>query len=160
MKSMVSTRRSFWYTIGWNLTAGSKVMTQRLNITEKTFDRVNIKRWVITFDPTVSYQSITYEIEGIDETVILIYNRLKPDGRIKSYDSSFEFYRQNFWLGKHQTLSHNFWSDRQLSVYNIWNRRYRRDGRFDIFQQKTDGRIKSYDLSFKHYRQNNWFGKT
>ena len=50
----------------------------------------------MAFDPTVSFQSITYEIEGIDETVVLIYYRLKPDGRIKSYDSSFEFYRQNF----------------------------------------------------------------
>ena len=45
----------------------------------------------MAFDPTVNFQSITYEIEGIDESAVLIYYRLKPDGRIKSYDSSFEF---------------------------------------------------------------------
>ena len=70
-------------------------MTHRLNFTKKTSDRVNIKRWVITFDPTVSYQSITYEIGGIDETAVLIYYQLKTDGRIKSYDLSFKHYRQN-----------------------------------------------------------------
>ena len=66
-------------------------MTHHLNLTEKTFDRVNLKRWVITYDPTVIFQSITYEIEGIDETAVLIYYWLQPDGRIKSSDSLFEF---------------------------------------------------------------------
>ena len=79
---------------------GSKVMTYHLNITDKTIDSANLKRWVITLDPTVSYKSITYEIESIDETAVLIYYQLKTDGRIKSYDLSFKHYRQNYWFGK------------------------------------------------------------
>ena len=67
-------------------------MTHRFNFTDKTFDRVNLKRCVITFDPTVIFQSTTYEIEGIDKTVVLIYYRLKIDARIKSYDLSFKHY--------------------------------------------------------------------
>ena len=43
----------------------------------------------MAFDPTVNFQSITYEIEGNDETAVLIYYRLKTNGRIKSHDSSF-----------------------------------------------------------------------
>ena len=161
--------------------------------------RVNLKRWVITFDPTVCFKPIRYHIERIGETVVLIYYRLKTDDRIKSYDSSFELNRQNFWirknlkrwvitfdpigsfwplpyqiegfddsyrvlgfqtliymvfdsvfsilsktevrikilLGKLKTMSHNFWSDRQFSVYKIWNRRYRRNSRFDILSAET-----------------------
>ena len=71
-------------------------MTRRLNFTDKTFDRVNIKRLVVTYDPTVSFKSITYEIEGIDEKVVLIYYWLKTDSRIKSYDLTFEHYQQNY----------------------------------------------------------------
>ena len=71
-------------------------MTHRLNFTDKTFDRVNLKRCVITFDPKDIFQSITHEIERNDETIVLIYYRLKTDGRIKSYDLSFKHYRQNY----------------------------------------------------------------
>ena len=62
--------------------------------------RVNLKRRVITLDPTVCFKPIRYHIERIGETVVLIYYRLKTDDRIKSYDSSFELNRQNFWFGK------------------------------------------------------------
>ena len=40
---------------------GSKVITYRLNITEKLLIRKNLKRWVMAFDPAVSFKPIPYK---------------------------------------------------------------------------------------------------
>ena len=46
------------------------------------------------------------------------------------------FTDKTFDSGKRKTMSHNFWFDRQFLVYNISNRTYQRDGRFDLLLAK------------------------
>ena len=94
-------------------------MTHRLNFTDKTFDRVNLKRRVITFDLIDSFQSITYEIEGNDEEVVLIYYRLKTEVGSKVMTYRLNITDKTIDSGKLKTLSHGFGSGRQFYAHTL-----------------------------------------
>ena len=98
---------------------------------------VKFKRWVITFDPAVRFQPIVYQNDRLVDTFDFICYRLITDGRIKSYDSTFYVYLIKSFIGKIQTMSHNFWSGRQVLADSISNRPSRRYLQFHMLKAKN-----------------------
>ena len=84
-------------------------MTHRLNFTDKTFDRVNLKRCVITFDPTGSFWPLPCQIEVFDDSYrVLGFQTLI----FRDFDSVFSILskievRIKILSGKLKTMSHS-----------------------------------------------------
>ena len=88
----------------------------------------------MAFDPAVSFKPILYKIEGLNDSCRVLGDRTLI---FTVLDILFSILTDieviiKIMSVKLKTMSHNFWSDRQFLVYNISNRKYRRDGRFDV----------------------------
>ena len=93
----------------------------------------------MTFDPAVSFQPIPYQIEGLDDSCRVLGDQTLI---FRVLDSLFSILTQTevrikILSSKPKSISHNFRSDCQFLVYNISNRKYQRDGRFDILSAKN-----------------------
>ena len=93
----------------------------------------------MTFDPAVSFQPIPYRIEGLDDSCRVLGDRILIFRVLESLFSILTEteVRIKILSGKLKSMCHNFRSGRQFLVYNISNRKYRRDGRFDILSAEN-----------------------